>query len=455
MVESIKLKKTIFLYGLFALILLFEFFVITESSAAKRGNLLQYLVLFNAILFLIIYIIDPFGSFCVILSSLPFAKSLPKFEIGLITFNIYTIGMVLLFVASVGKVIISKHRIKFTSTDLFILLVSITFIISTILSDNLIESGYLAFNFIFIPVLSYFVIRVMISNDAEYHQTIGFFLFGITILGIVACFNYLTSYQRAEPFGIFAIGAASLLIVPIFYIFYLSWHKNPYWLITLLIAIAGFIVTFSRMLSLIVLLSPLLLYVIKKHKSVLLYSMFFILTFTITLLVSYNADLLKPKFDVRFISKKQDIIKTEKRIFDKTHLMLSLYGRALSYKEGIERFRRTWLSGEGLFKQEGLQTYHNFHIEWLVYGGALGYLLYLLIFLSHVTRFNRIDLKDNFVYLNLLIIFSILCNSLMNGIMHGMMPYVIFITMAFNESRMMLHDRTEFTNEMKEIDATS
>jgi len=449
------LKKTIFLFGLFALILTFEYFVVTESSVSNRGSLLQYLVLFNAILFLIIYLIDPFGSFCIILSCLPFSKSLPKFEVGLITFNIYTIGMVLLFIASLIKIIISKYSIKFTFTDLFILLVSIAFLISTILSDNLIESGYLAFNFIFIPVVSYFVIRVMISNDTEYHQTIGFFLFGITILAITAFFNYLSSYQRAEPFGLFAIGAASLLIVPIYYIFYLGWYKKPFWFIALLITIVGFIVTFSRMLFLIVLLSPLLFYIIKKHKSVLLYSVFFILTFIITLLVSYNADLFKPKFDTHFFSEKQGIIKTEKRIFDKTHLMLSLYGRALSYKEGIERFRRTWLSGEGLFKQEGLQTYHNFHIEWLVYGGALGYLLYLLIFLSHVTRFNRIDWQDNFVYLNLLIIFSILCNSLTNGIMHGTMPYVIFITMAFNESRMMLYDRVKFINEIKEIDATS
>jgi O-antigen ligase len=277
--------------------------------------------------------------------------------------------------------------------------------------------------------------RTMILSEYEYDKVVKIFVAFIALFGIAAIFYFFVTHQRAEPLGIYAVGAGTLLTVAIVHISILKWWKNLFWLIAFFIVLLGFALTFCRMLSLVLLLAPFLWLLIKRGKTGELFFTLFFSTLAITLFMAINHDLLKMQPDFQFFYKKQEITKTEKRLLNTKHMQLSIYGRALSYKDGLDKFRGKPIFGLGLFKHKGLLTYHNFYIEWLAYGGALGFILYSLTFLSHAIRFRKIAVYDSFVQVNLIIIFAVLCNSFMNGIMHGTMPTILFMSMAFNELR--------------------
>ena len=113
----------------------------------------------------------------------------------------------------------------------------------------------------------------------------------------------------------------------------------------------------------------------------------------------------------------------------------ALYWRAFSYHEGIANFSSAPVFGVGLYKGEVYVTRHNFHVEWLEYGGIVGYLLYTGSFLLHFLSFSAYATFDRFIAINLLILLVILSNSFTNGFMHGIMPYIAFVIIGFNEAR--------------------
>jgi len=421
---------------IFSLLLIFDYLIVHLIGLEDAENFRWILLIINFFVFLFLVIFNPFFIFCLILFVLPFSWKIFNFEISVVTFNPYTIGIILLLFYSLYCIFFKGFRYDFDLIDLIITLICISFFISTILADNVIDAGFLAFHAIFIPVVSYFVIKTLINNDLEYKQAILFFIVSISIFGLFALFEYLKTYQRVFVLSVPPIGVATFLSVGILYLVYSKWYKNFLGLIGLFISFIGFIVTFSRIYTLTLIFSPIFYKFFKNGKVFFLILFFFLFSFLFTIYITYNPDIIN-------INEKQCLKirggeRTIKRLLNVNFYKCSLYGRAILYRLGFYNFLKKPFFGVGLYRgrTKGLPviTQHNFHVEWLEFGGIFGYLLYISLFILFFKKYSSF-VYDNFIVINLLIIFIVLCNSLTNGFMHGKMPYVSFIMMGFTAAR--------------------
>nr|MDA3868644.1 hypothetical protein [Gammaproteobacteria bacterium] len=129
------------------------------------------------------------------------------------------------------------------------------------------------------------------------------------------------------------------------------------------------------------------------------------------------------------------------RLTNVDFLLGTIYGRALSYRGGIDSFLASPIFGNGLFRGEYMVTQHNFHVEWLQYGGMIGYILYAVVLISHAIRMRRSAQRDHWIAANLVTMILILANCVTNGLMHGVMPYVLFLLMGLNEARFRINNK--------------
>lgn len=407
-------------------------------SGISQKDALFYLVPLGLILLILALFFDTFGLFCLVLAWLPFSRGILQFEIGIVTVNPYMLGMMGLALIVLGK-ILRGWRYGFNGVDKVIVLICLTFLVSTLLSDSLLGSGYLAVHSIFVPFVSYFVVRGMVTTEKQYHQAQVFFLGGLTVFGAFSVYQFLATHERVSilemPFidvGTFAIAAAVLLI-------FSRWWRSPSGIMATLIALVTLIASLSRMYLASFLLGKWLFGLISRGKSKLLVILMLAIFFLGTLLLSFNPEVFRPaKFD------KAAEYSTE-RITSIDFWKWSIYGRALAYRDGLNAFFEHPLFGVGLrpgnvglYQGQGMVTRHNFIVEWLEYGGIVGMMLYSALLIFHFKSMEKLATSDRFIAANLLIIFIIMCNSITNGFMHGMMPYVAILLMGFNEARFRL-----------------
>lgn len=424
-----RISKLLIALILFTLLIIFDILIVYYISDYFSEKYLWLFIAFNLFVLLIVSIIDYFLLLLLIFFFLPFAKSIFNFEIWIITFNFYTIGIIFLFLLSIFLVLLNKKTYSFDSIDFFILLICFSFLISTLKSKDIIDAGFLAFHAIFIPVLSYFVLKIMLDNDFEYKILLYAIILSISIFGIFVFLNAVKTHQRGAAFSIPPIGSATYLIVGLLYILYLKLYKNREFFVPFIFNILGFISTYSRVYILVFLLTPIFRKIILKSKSFLFILVFFIVTLLFTVFLVFYAN--KFSTDITYTPSE---IRSIERLYDVNFYRWTLYNRAISYKKGLENFKNNFLFGVGLYKGDIVITQHNFHIEWLEFGGIFGYILYLLMFLLFFKKSSHY-VNDNYVGVSLIIIISILFNSLFNGIMHGIMPYMIFIVMGLVVSR--------------------
>jgi len=421
---------------IFILLLIFDYLLVHLIGLGYNESLKWLLLIINCFVLLFLVIFNSFFILCLILFTLPFSKGIFNFEISVITFNPYTMGIIVLSFYSLYCIFVKGFRYNFDVIDLIIALICISFFISTILADNVIDAGFLAFHDIFIPVLSYFVIKTLINNDFEHKQAILFFIVSLSIYGLFALVEFLKTYQRVFVFSVPPIGVATFLSVSILYLFYNKWYKNFFGLIGLIINLGGFIVTFCRVYTLTLIFSPIFYKLFKNGKAFIVIVFFFLFSLLATMFVTYSPNIFNVNEKICMKIRSEE--KTIKRLLDINFYKCSLYGRAIYYKLGFNNFLNNPFFGVGFYrgKTKGLPviTQHNFHIEWLEFGGIFGYLFYIFLFILFFKKYGPFA-YDNFIVINLLIIFIILCNSLTNGFMHGKMPYVAFIMIGFTAAR--------------------
>ncbi|QTA90025.1 hypothetical protein [Desulfonema magnum] len=425
------MKKTILIYGSFGAIVAFEILVVKMIGHLKSEDILLYLIPVNAIFLGVAICLDSFGLFCLVLACISF-KGLCRVEIGIITFNPYIIGINGLIIFTIYKTFLKKYRYGFTSTDFIIILICFTFLTSTIISETLIDSGFLAFHSIFIPVVSYYVIKGIITTSDEYKAAIFFFIGGITVFGCFAIIEFAVTLQRVYLFSLPPVSIATMYVPTLIYLFYARWWRRFIGFICFIILSLAFLSAMSRVYILSMLISPALYVAIRRGKALILMFLMLISTLILTLLLASSPYIFK---NIK-ISKQTN--KTLMRVADMDYWKNTIYGRSLSYLDGLSDFERSPFFGVGIHKGENYSTNHNFHIEWLEFGGIFGYILYSSLFLIHFKIAMTKAKSDVFVAINLMIIFIILCNSLGNGFMHGTMPYIGFIFMGFNEARIKL-----------------
>lgn len=73
---------------------------------------------------------------------------------------------------------------------------------------------------------------------------------------------------------------------------------------------------------------------------------------------------------------------------------------------------------------------HNFHLEWLASVGLVGYLLIIAFVVRHFEGTRQLGAVKPYVTANLYFVLVVLLNGLTNGVMHGVMPYLMFISLG-------------------------
>lgn len=394
---------------------------------------LYWLLPLNAALGIFVCMMQPILIFSLIIAYFPFINAGIDVEIGIVTLNPYSIGILCLLPLAVIYKLLHQRPVPLHGSDVALLLACVLLMFSTLLGGSVISGGFIAFNAIFLPVLAMFLIRIMVASEAQYGILARVLMLSMLLFSLLAILYFVQTGLRAKPMNTHPISAASCLMLAIFYFALGKYFPRPFRIAAALFCLLGFAVTFSRIFTLVMLLSPLMYLAIKRGRALLLFVCFFAATLAITVALVLTADLWRPPH----YAPEEGIYKSSDRLTDEADLRLSLYGRILSYEQGMKIFLAHPLIGIGpapTFTATGT-TEHNFTLEWLEYGGIVGYMLFVAFFLLHVKRIAPLARDDLYLRVNLLVLIAILCNSFFNGIMHGYMPHVAYTAIGLSEAR--------------------
>jgi O-Antigen ligase len=426
------MKKTLLLYGCFTAFMgLQGVLVYTMGLELDVATLLPFLVI-DGLLIAMLLKADFYGALGLIAALLPFSMGVGQIEIGIVTFNPYVIGILLLFALTLPKISRGLISGRAPKSDFFLILLALSYLVSTLIADDIVGSGFLAFHAIFVPALSYFVMEYAIEDEGNWVKVFSIFMLGIVVFSCFVLGVFIVTQARVYTLGVPPIGAATLLIVPLIGILATNRIKKFPWMIAWPLVLAALITTFTRVYLLTALLSVFLYRFIRKGKGLLLISIFFVSSLAFTFIIASAAE------DIEYETADKSQESTLERVTNIDFWKRSLVGRAHSYKYGIDNFLENPIFGVGLYKGEHMVTVHNFNVEWLEYGGILGYLLYTGFFISHFARAAPYARTDKYLAAMLTILTLVMANSTTNGFMHGMMPKVALLLMGMNEARLRL-----------------
>ncbi len=408
-----------------------EAYFIFSVGPDKLHDYLVPLISINGAIFALAALLQPFFLLVFMFCYLPMAFYGISYEIGIITLNPFSGGTIALFGVCLIRKLFTTVDLHLNLTDFFLACVCATFLVSTIFSPSIIDSGFLAFNFIFIPVLAYFNLRILVETEGQYKLLVRVMVLFYACLGAFIITAYAATGLRSMPFNMQPIDTATIMVIPLFYLMATKMYPRYIRLPAVFFCLLAITLTFSRVIFVVVLLSPFIYRVIKRGKVILLFLSFFIFTMGFTFVIVNGMEMFKPNRSFQ----GDQIIQTKERITNIEHWKHSIYGRAILFKGGLDEFARHPFFGVGLQKGNVTFTQHNFVVEWLQYGGVVGYTFYMLFFLTHVWRMAAYARTDPSIRINLLALFAVLSNAFFNGILHGIMPYVAFTVMALSEAR--------------------
>lgn len=438
------MKKTILLYICIVSVLAGFAALLRITGIDTTREMVTYLAPVAVVILGMAAVYNPESIFYLILASLPFAEGVLKFEIGPVTFNIYTIGMVGLAGFYGWRLITGTSRLRFISQDIAILLLCMLYFGTTLNSTDVVGSGFLAFHAIFIPVVSFYVLRIYITTEEKFWLCFRFFCLGIILFSVAGISQFIVEKQRLEVLSVPPIGAATFFLIPVLFSRYIGTGKKIK-LTVFFLSSAAFILTFTRVYLFLLFLSPLIYFLIRRGFARLLVFLMLIFSLFATLTISYLLYTPEEFGMLKSVEERQEYASKERmidRMSDPNLWKRALVGRALSYREGLNNFIQHPIIGTGLYKgvvvkdgqKYGMITRHNFHVEWLEYGGIAGYLVSFSVVMLYFSRLTNAAKHHKILALNLVSVFVILCNSLTNGFMHGAMPLVTFIMMGFGVS---------------------
>ncbi|HIJ91203.1 MAG: O-antigen ligase family protein [Desulfobulbaceae bacterium] len=452
------MKKTILLYSCIVLVLAGVAVLLRIAGIDTTRGMVTYLLPVAVVLLGMAAVYNPESIFYLVLASLPFAEGLLKFEIGSVTFNIYTIGMVALGGFCGWRIITGTSRLRFIPQDIAILLLCVLYLGTTLNSTDVIGSGFLAFHAIFIPVVSFYVLRIYVTTEERFWLCFRFFCLGIILFSVAGISQFFVNKQRLEVLSVPPVGAATFFLIPVLFAKHLATAKKIKLTIFLLSSVA-FILTFTRVYLFLLFLSPIIYFLIRRGFARLLIFLMLLFSLFATLTLSYSVYTPEEFDTLNLVEERQEYAAKERMIDRMTDPKLwkrALVGRALSYREGLNNFIKHPIVGTGLYKgvivkggqKYGMITRHNFHVEWLEYGGIAGYMASFFFVMLYFSRLANAAKHHKILALNLVAVFVILCNSLTNGFMHGVMPLVTFIMMGFGVSYYWLIRREVLSGEL-------
>lgn len=356
-------------------------------------------------------------------------------EIGVVSFTGFYLAIIVLSVLASIQVAIGRSRFRWTPVDSAIAAVGVLYLPSTLLSDDYMTAGFLAFRGIFIPVLTYFVAKALLQTDAQIRRAIFAYSAGLAVLSAVAVVQLVSTGERPIPLGQDPVSVASLAGLPLMIgLFSGQQLANRRWRVLLVAAGGlGVMVSLTRAYWIFAVLSPFVFRLFRKRKAFQLTLGMFVVSLLATLVVtlswsSYFGDARVNFHETRGIE----------RILNWEHWRVSMDQRIqYMYKPSLESFLESPLLGNGLVVQEGVKTTtHNFHLEWLESGGMLGYLAFVSIYLLSFFGLSKDEAAHDRLLIAIgLATFALLLSGLTNGVMHSVIPICLMLNLGMASAR--------------------
>lgn len=425
--------NTLIIYGIAAALILGSWAGLVALGVDPGGNGRLALGAIAALILAPAVLRDPFGMICLIVFSLPFSLGILQIEIGIVTFNPYTLGILAALVVGIAGVAMGKLRYRPAPEDLAILLLGFSFLLSTLRARDTVEAGFLAFHGVFIPVVTYFVLKTYIRTVDQYRRVLVAFVGGVTVFAFYGLFQFVAEPQRLFILNMPPISAAALLTTALITVIYCGWWRKKLGILAGVALFGALLTTFSRGYLVLLLLTPVFFQIVRRGRATTLMIAMLATSLLATLLLVQAYEV----FEVRGLDREQE--QSAERVRDLDYWMSSLYGRARYYAVGLEEFAKSPILGNGF--HQGFRSpagravvWHNFHVEWLEYGGLLAYLLYVTVLILHFRGMSRAAQYQREIAVNLTAFFTVLLNGLTNSFTAGISPILGFLFMALNRA---------------------
>lgn len=368
--------------------------------------------------------------FCLVIALLPFARGLLQFEVIGITLDLYVFGILLLLPFTVWKLIRHSHLFKFRPVDIMIVVLGLSYLQSTLFSDDILQSGRIAFHALFIPAVTYFVVKGFVTTEKRYNVAFFTFLVSLALFSLATIIVFINTGVRPVVFNIPPIGAATLVVTLLITLLYSNTVPVILRVLGVPVTALALGATFSRVYLLLAIISPLFYKVTRSRKMLIMWIGMFAVTLILTFAAAYLSDIGNQ--NVGDSGERSRI----ERVLEAKYWLQAISNRTSNYRKSLDNFFQSPIFGDGIQRGDITVTPHNFNVEWLEYGGIIGYLVYLFVFLSFLASVKRAVLTDRQIAINVTILLVIILNSLTNGFMHGMMPYVAYLLMGFTDARL-------------------
>jgi len=427
-------RKVFFVYTGLGLLFL------AEAALWRFADISAYLLpilLANSLVFFGLAIYDTALCFNLVILTLPVKNALLKYEVVTVTFDVYTAGIAGLFMAYIIKSVIrTSFLFSVRLTDRLLVLFAVYALSFFFVSTNVIKSGLVYFHTVMIPVCSYILVRYCIDNEAKYASFRKHFLVAIFAIAVWSILAFLLGSGRVD------VAHANALKLAAYFALSFFWTAIPFK--KLLLPVNGmylfaFLICFSRMYLLNMLLSPLYFFVAKRDKmkifmvSIVAISLVFTLLSMALINVSEYSKIRK-KFDAFSEQKRHGIATSIERITNLDNWKRSYYGLAGMWRVELERFKARPLLGNGIgsTRFETVASSHNLHIQLLTYTGMIGWVLFhwFLITAFGRTGMATSGLRSNDIRVCMVMAILIYVNGITNGLFHGDFNYLLFILLA-------------------------
>ncbi len=425
--------NTFLIYGVSAAIIGAWWGALWALGIDVEGDGRALLVVVAVLVLAVAMVRDPAGMLCLVVFSLPFSLGILQIEVGEVTLNPFTIGITLAALVAIFAIAFQIVRVRFAADDILVVLLAGSFLLSTLLAADVMAAGFLAFHGVFIPVMTYFALRILVRTPDFYRKVIVSYVAGVTAFALYGLATFIENPQRLYVLNVPPISAAAMMTGALIVVGYSGWWRRKLGLVAGLVLLAGLAATFSRGYLLLLLLTPFVFGYIRRGGAGRLMTTMLAASLLGTLLFVQSYEM----FYVEVENREQE--QTAERMTQVEFWLSSLYGRAKYYAVGLEQFTHSPIVGNGFHEnfvteESRAVVWHNFHVEWLEYGGILAYLLYASVLITHFRSIARLARAHRAAAVNLTIVFTILVNGLTNSFTAGLSPVLGFLFLALNRS---------------------
>ncbi|HET56221.1 MAG TPA: hypothetical protein ENN33_13540 [Ignavibacteria bacterium] len=427
-------KHLYYIYG--GLFLLFFSETLLWLSIDISDFLLPILLANSFILFgLALY--DTSLCFNLVILILPVKNILLKYEVGIVTFNIYMAGIFGLFIAYIIKATM-RFSLMFDvkSADKLLFLFAVYSLSFFFVSPDYLISGYVFLHSVFIPLCGYVIVRYCLDSKEKYDVFRWHFLISVFILAVATIVIYFTQGGRTlSVFGTNALKSASYFVLA-FLLMFNSFDKKKF--ICSCVYLFAFILCLCRVYLFNMILLPMYFLVLKHFKVRSFVLGIIIITFSFTLLTISLYDPIEyanitRKYYKTSGAERKRIAESSDRLTNIDHWKISYYGLAGMWRHELATFSKRPFVGKGIGNTDirGVTSSHNLHVQLLCYEGVLGWLLFHFFFFASFkfVQFSNHKLSHDFKSV-ILVAVMIYMNGTTNGLFHGDFNYFLFILLA-------------------------